>query len=225
VSAGLALLLGLSLLAAPEAPATVELPAARTSGGMALDEVLAKRRSIRQLDPKASLTKAQLSQLCWAAQGITDDKGHRTAPSARATYPLDLYVVVGRVEGVPAGLYRYVPQGHRLERRGGADVRDRLLAGGATQPWIKDSAVIFALVWNPKGTESMGPRAEPFGMVEVGLAGENLLLEVTSLGLGSTFVGGFDPAKTRQVLGLAEGAQVGAVLPVGKPAASKPASP
>lgn len=225
MSAGIALLLGLSLVAAPEAPAAVELPAARVASGMALDQALAKRRSVRQLSPEASLTQAQLAQLCWAAQGVVDAKGHRTAPSARATYPLELLVLVSRVDGVAPGLYRYLPEGHRLERRAAGDLRDRLVDEAIGQRWIKDAPAVFALVWEPARSESLGARAERLAMIEVGLAAENLLLEVTSLGLGATFVGGFDPDKTRQVLGLAEGAQPAAILPVGKPVSSKPASP
>ncbi|MCD4810892.1 MAG: nitroreductase family protein [Methanosarcinales archaeon] len=60
------------------------------------------------------LTLAEISQLLWAAQGITHPGGYRTAPSAGALYPLEVYVVAGNVEGLQAGIYKYRPQGHEM---------------------------------------------------------------------------------------------------------------
>jgi SagB-type dehydrogenase family enzyme len=59
-------------------------------------------------------TVAQVSQMLWAAQGVSDERGRRTAPSAGALYPLELFLVAGNVAGLPSGVYRYRPTGHDL---------------------------------------------------------------------------------------------------------------
>lgn len=212
-----ALLLALAASAAPAQPSRVELPKAPAAGGMPLDAALAARRSVRRFSEQP-LALAQLSQLCWAAQGVTDAKGRRTSPSARATYPLELFVLASRVEGLAPGLYRYLPEGHRLERLNATDLRDRLVDEAVRQRWIKDVPAVFLLAWQGQRPSRDPKRAERWALVEVGLAAENLLLEAVSLGLGSTFVGGFEPAKAREVLGLEAGLEPVALLPVGKPA-------
>ncbi|HSB55457.1 MAG TPA: hypothetical protein VLD58_13940, partial [Gemmatimonadales bacterium] len=55
----------------------------------------------------------EVSQLLWAAQGITDEHGYRTAPSAGALYPLEIYLLVGAVDGLETGTYKYLPSGHQ----------------------------------------------------------------------------------------------------------------
>ena len=70
---------------------TIQLPQPSKSGGMALTDALAHRRSTRTFTAKP-MTQAEISQLLWAAQGITDDQGRRTAPSAGAQYFLHVYL-------------------------------------------------------------------------------------------------------------------------------------
>jgi len=97
----------------------IPLPAPALAGAMSVEAAIQGRRSERGFVP-APLTMGQLSQLLWAAQGITDphpDLVHRflrAAPSAGAQYPLDLYVVAGLVEGLEAGVYHYRPQEHEV---------------------------------------------------------------------------------------------------------------
>ena len=100
-------------------PPTPPLPAPQLSGGMPLAEALATRRSIRQFAP-TPLTPPQLGQLCWAAQGITDAQGKRTAPSAGALYPVELFLVT------PTGVQHYKPQTHTLEPHLADDLRPDL---------------------------------------------------------------------------------------------------
>jgi SagB-type dehydrogenase family enzyme len=169
------------------------------------------------------LTLAELGQLCWAAQGITDDKGHRTAPSALATYPLEIYVVADAVTGLEPGVYRYQPAGHALVPHPGATTARPLNAAlvekAIGQAWIATAPAILVIT----GTaERMGERfverRRDFMCVEAGLAAQGFFLEATALGLGSTYVGGFDPEAARAFFGLPAGEDVLAVLPVGAPA-------
>jgi len=68
---------------------------------MSLAEAIARRRSVRRYGVE-SLSFSHLSKVLWAAQGITDAQGLRAAPSAGATYPLEVFVFIGRdsVEGL-----------------------------------------------------------------------------------------------------------------------------
>ncbi|MCD6155718.1 MAG: SagB/ThcOx family dehydrogenase, partial [Candidatus Atribacteria bacterium] len=92
------------------------LPQPRGNGKYSLEEVLIKRRSVRSF-AKQALALEEFSQLLFAAQGITDERrGFRAVPSAGALYPLEIYVVVGKIEGLLEGIYRYLPRGHELER-------------------------------------------------------------------------------------------------------------
>ena len=83
-------------------------------GEMSVEEAMQNRRSIRDYQDKP-ITLEQLSQLLWSAQGITSEWGGRTAPSAGATYPLEVYVLVRKVEALNQGVYRYIPQEHSLK--------------------------------------------------------------------------------------------------------------
>ena len=130
-----------------EAGDIIILPEPRDSGCISVEEALLERRSVRNYKDGA-LTLAEISQLLWAAQGVTHPGGYRTAPSAGALYPLEVYVVVGNVEDLPAGIYKYRLQGHELEKVAGGDVRAELCAAALDQECIEDGAavLVFAAV-------------------------------------------------------------------------------
>ncbi len=196
------------------APATVALPQARTDGSVSVEKALHERRSLRR--PAATpLTLQEVAQLCWAAQGVTDEKGHRTAPSAMAAYPLELYVIAGAVEGLDPGLYRYRPATHALELVRAGDQRAELEKKAIGQGWADQAPAIFLLSGASSKMTRMKERGGPYMWAEAGLAAQGFFLQATALGLGSTFVGGFDPPKARAALGLPASQEVLAVLPVG----------
>jgi SagB-type dehydrogenase family enzyme len=222
--------LALALLALPRAalpaegaaPATVSLPAPRTDGKVSIEAALKQRRSVRSFAP-TPLTLEEVGQLCWAAQGVTDEKGHRTAPSARASYPLGLYVAAGAVTGLAPGLYRYQPASHSLQLVAPGDKRADLDQKAVGQSWmpIAKAAAVFVLSGNAAKMSSGGDpaareRGAHFMWVEAGLAAQGFFLEATAMGLGSTYVGGFRPAETMAVLGLPSSEEVLAILPVGR---------
>ena len=73
------------------------------------------RRRLRRDFTDSPLVSDDISQLCWAAQGVTDPAyGLRAAPSTGALYPLELFLVVGNSD-LQAGVYGYVPREHALE--------------------------------------------------------------------------------------------------------------
>lgn len=194
---------------------SIKLPPPRLDGAMSLEKALHGRRSLRSplADP---LTLEQVGQLCWAAQGLTDDKGHRTASSAHATYPLELYVLAGSVNGLRPGMYRYEPASHSLQLAGAVDRRAELVDKGIGQVWIATAPAVFVITGRAEKMAKMKDRSTAFMNVEAGLATQGFFLQATSLGLGSTFVGGFKPVEARAALGLSEAEEILAVLPVGR---------
>lgn len=116
----------------------MKLPSPELIGTMSVEEAIFKRRSIRDYVDKP-LTLKQLSQLLWAAQGITDPRWRfRVAPSAGATYPLEVYVVVGKdgVAELGVGVYHYNPNDHTLGLVFTGDLRSELSTAALGQQWI-----------------------------------------------------------------------------------------
>jgi len=72
----------------------VELPEPKLKSDTSIEEALFNRRSVREYS-KEALSIEEVSQLLWAAQGITAEWGGRTAPSAGGLYPLEVYLAVG----------------------------------------------------------------------------------------------------------------------------------
>ncbi len=195
----------------------ISLPPAVLESTRSLERALARRRSVREL-AATRLSLAEAGQLLWAAQGITHPDGLRTAPSAGALYPLECYLMAGSVDGLEPGLYHYRPQGHGLEKVRDGD-RRRALAGAALdQRWVQEApavVVIGAIV--ARTTGKYGERGVRYVHIEVGHAGQNVLLQATALGLGAVVVGAFRDDAVREVLGLPADVQPLSLIPVGKP--------
>ncbi len=183
---------------------------------MSLEEALAHRRSVREFSADA-LTLPEISRLAWAAQGVTGAE-HRTAPSAGATYPLEIYLVVGNVEGLSAGVYHYRPEQHRLELVSGGDIRRALAEAAVGQAWLSHAPVVVIIAAVPERTAGRyGKRAERYVHMEAGHAAQNLLLEATALGLGATPVGAFGDAEVARLLRLQAHEAPLYLIPVGRP--------
>jgi SagB-type dehydrogenase family enzyme len=205
-----------------EAPMThsaesVALPAPRTDGAFAIERALSERRSVREFSASA-LSLAEISQVLWAAQGVTDASGGRTAPSAGALYPLEVYVVVGNVRELAAGVYRYEPRNHRLARHGPEDRRGALAKAAYRQGWTAEGAAILAVAAvETRTTRKYGERGVQYVHMEAGHAAQNVLLQATALGLGATVVSAFDDAQVAKVLGLRKGERPLYLVPLGRP--------
>jgi len=188
---------------------TIELPAPRTDGDLSLEEALAARRSIRDFTPE-ELTLEEISQLLWAAQGITASWGGRTAPSAGALYPLEVYVATSD------GLSRYLPEGHRAESISTADVREALAEAALGQAAVADAPAVFVITAVPARTEAKyGGRAERYVHMEAGHVAQNVLLQAVALGLGSVPTGAFADEEVARVLELPPGEVPLYLVPVG----------
>jgi SagB-type dehydrogenase family enzyme len=161
-----------------------------------LEDLLAARRSVRGFAAD-DLTDEQVGRLLWAAQGVTSDFGGRTAPSAGALYPLELFVVTS------AGVDHYLPEGHRTEQKAGVDLREELAAAALDQEALHSAPAVFVIAAEYARTETRyGDRAERYVHLEAGHAAQNLLLQAVDLGLGAVPIGAFDDAAVQEVLGL-----------------------
>ena len=195
---------------------TVDLPQPRLEGDVSLEEALQMRRSVREY-AGASLTLEEVSQLLWAAQGITSDWGGRTAPSAGALYPLEVYLVAGNVEDLEPGVFRYDPSAHRLLKAKGGDVRAELCEVSLGQEAVRNGAidVVIAAVYE-RTKVKYGDRAERYVHMEAGHAGQNICLQATSLDLGAVTIGAFSDDAVARVLGLPGEEAPLYVIPVGR---------
>lgn len=193
------------------------LPAPRLSGEVSVERALVRRRSRRDFAPEP-LPLSAVSQLLWAAQGITDPAGLRTAPSAGALYPLDIYLAVGAVSGVRPGLYRYDPHAHRLLLQSEGDPRARVAEAALDQRWLAEAPAILLLTAVYQRTaRKYGERATRYVHMEVGHAAQNVYLQAEALGLGTTLVGAFHDEALAHVFRLPEPTKPLALLPIGKP--------
>jgi SagB-type dehydrogenase family enzyme len=201
--------------------AEISLPPPSLKGRMSLEEAIARRRSIRDFTPEP-ISQSQLSQILWAAQGISDASGgYRTVPSAGATYPLEVFVVCGGngVDGISDGVYQYNVESHSLRRHFEGDVRGELALAALDQDFICVAPVdiIICAVYS-RTLSGYGGRGERYVHVEVGHAGQNIYLQATALGLATVAIGAFYDEQVREVLRLDRQYMPLYIMPVGKPA-------
>ncbi len=191
------------------------LPEADTSSGTSVEESLEARRSVRSYSDRP-LTLSEVAQLLWAAQGITSSRGFRTAPSAGALYPFTVYLVAGRVDSLEAGVYRYLPQEHSIERVAGGDRRPELREACLGQSCVGSAPVCLVLVAEPSVTTSVYVnRGMMYVHMEAGHISQNIYLQCHALGLGTVAVGALDPSAVGRILGLPEDSEAMYVMPVG----------
>lgn len=221
--AGAAWLWGAIAMDSPRIPAghggaarSMSLPPPRLDSGFALERALHERRSVRAFR-RAPLTQAEVAQLLWAGQGITGPGGLRTAPSAGALYPLELYLVAGSVEKLDPGIYRYEPQEHRLAPVAAGDTRADLAQAALGQDCVEQAAavLVFTAV-EGRTTRKYGKRGVRYIQIEVGHAAQNVFLQATALGLDTVVVGAFYDGMLRDRLGLPPGEAPLYLMPVGR---------
>ena len=191
----------------------VQLTEPNVTGAMSLEETLAKRRSVRRFTNQ-TLKWAQIGQLAWAGQGITDRaRGLRTAPSAGSIYPIELFFAT------PEGLYIYRPAEHSLEQLTDQDVRLALAGRDGTASSIAEAGCDIIVAGSVKKlAERFKDNARNYMLMEAGHIAQNIQLQAVSLGLGAVTVGGIDEQNVRKVCGLARILDPVYVICVGYPA-------
>lgn len=195
----------------------VSLPGIDTRQPLA--HLLAARRTVREF-VAAPIELGVLAALLWAAQGITRDDGLRTAPSAGALYPLELYAVTGeQVHDLPAGVYRYQPKEHALQVLIRGDQRTALAAAARGQEWLAEAAAVLVLTaFYRRTARKYRERAVQYVHLEAGHAAQNVCLMAVALGLGAATVGAFDDVRVQKLLVLTDEEQPLYLLAVGKAA-------
>lgn len=189
----------------------IAMPAPSLEGEMSLEEVVANRRSLREFTEQP-LSMEEISQLLWAAQGITDPRGLRASPSAGALYPLELYVAVAE------GAYHYLPQAHTLQVISEEDIRHHLWEAGLSQGALQQAPSIFVIAGVYQRTEAKyGERAERYVKLEAGHAAQNILLQAVAFGLGAVPIGAFYDDRVQAALALSPDHQPLYLIPVGHP--------
>lgn len=194
--------IGHTLAPSPDSQMQLALPPPQLQGPMSVEQALQQRRSRREF-AAAALSLQDVAQVLWAAQGVTDASGRRTAPSAGARAPLELYLVVGQVTGLRPAVYRYDARAHALLAFRGGDLRPALAAAAAGQNWMRDAPALLLITAVLSRTQARyGNRAERYVHLEAGHAAQNVYLQCTARGLATVFVGVFDEALLRRTLSL-----------------------
>ena len=189
----------------------VSLPAPRMTGELSVEEAIRRRRSIREFRPEI-LGPDEVSQLLWAAQGVTGEQGYRAAPSAGAFYPLETYVLT------EDGLDHYEVEAHALRRVADGDLRAAVRAVSFDQACITSAPAVFAFTAVYERTcREYGGRGRMYVHMDVGHAAQNLLLQAETLGLAGVPVAAFDPEELARILVLPEAEEPVYLVPVGRP--------
>jgi SagB-type dehydrogenase family enzyme len=137
----------------------------------------------------------ELSRLLYYTGGINAERwGHklRAAPSAGALYPIEVYPVVHRVAGLPAGLYHYGVHDHILSSLRTADLSGKIARFGLMQEFLGQAnlVLVFTAIFQRLRWKYQ-ERAYRYALLEAGHLGQNVYLAATSMGLGACAVGAF----------------------------------
>ncbi len=204
---------------------TIQLPEPLLTSEVSVEEALLNRRSIREFKTDA-LSLNEVSQILWAAYGINEPRsnpsflrgGLRTAPSAGALFPLDIYLVCGKVAGLPAGIYKYISANHSLELVSEGDVREDLGKAALEQDFIEVAPIslVYVAIFN-RTTQKYGERGrERYVCIDLGHSAQNVYLQAYALNLGTCAVGAFTDKMVSMVMLLTDREEPLYIMPVGK---------
>lgn len=190
------------------------LPDPKHKSNVSIEEAISSRRSKRNYKSE-HINIGQLSQILWAAQGITGQIGDyklRAAPSAGALYPIEIYVVL------PKGVYLYLPQGHKLKKIKSGDLRSELAKAALNQWWIRDTScdIVITAVYE-RTMAKYGQRGVRYAVIEAGAVTENVYLQVESLELGTVSVGAFNDRDVQKILNIPDNRRPLIIMPIGYP--------
>jgi SagB-type dehydrogenase family enzyme len=197
--------------------ALIRLPEPSRTGGVSLEETLARRRSVRAFTPDP-VSLESVAQLAWAAQGVTDDAtGYRTAPSAGGTLPIEVDLLLHGVPGLEDGVYRYHPAEHALRRRLVGDRRASVTEATMNQGFVGEAPVVVVVsAVAARIVPRFGALSDRLIDMEVGHVGQNVSLQAVALGLGTVVIVAFREADLAAALELGEGERPIYLMPVGR---------
>ncbi len=202
----------------------IALPEPSHTSETSIEEALLNRRSVRQFTDE-SLSVNEVSQLLWAAYGVTKRYapkklrgGMKTAPSAGALYPLELYLAAWNVQGLDPGIYIYEPDGHMLYPVKEGDFHEELGTACLDQDWVTNApaSIIWSAVYE-RTTSKYGSRGRArYVPMDLGHSAENVYLQVQSMGMGTVAIGAFDDLQLQILTGMTREEEPLYVMPLGK---------
>ena len=194
----------------------IQLPEPAQEGSVSVEYALLNRRSVRHYKNEP-LTLSEISQLLWAAQGITTGRGLRTAPSAGALFPLEVYVAVGNMAHLPAGIYKYNNRDHTIIQNVEEDKRNELSQAALNQRSVaRAPAVLLICAVYERVTRTYGQRGIPYTFMEIGHAAQNVCLQAVAMGMGTVVIGAFRDDEVKVIANLAKDELPVYIIPVGK---------
>ena len=194
----------------------IQLPEPDQEGSVSVEYALQNRRSVRHYKNKP-LTLSEISQLLWAAQGITTGRGLRTAPSAGALFPLEVYVVAGNITHLKPGIYKFNNRDRTIFRNVEEDKRSELSQAALNQRSIvRAPAVLLICAVYERVTRTYGQRGIPYTLMEIGHAAQNVCLQAVAMGMGTVVIGAFRDEEIKMITNLAKDEQPVYIIPVGK---------
>ena len=192
------------------------LPQPEKRSETSLEEAISIRRSVREYKDEP-LSLKEVSQILWSAQGITSSGGGRTAPSAGALYPLEVYLVARKVAGIEPGIYHYLPREHKLSKVLEGDISAELAQAALSQTFIKEAAANLVITaFFARTTGKYGERGVRYVHMEAGHAAQNVYLQAQSLKLGTVTIGAFSDEEVKKLLRLPEEETPLYIMPLGK---------
>ncbi|HEY3361051.1 MAG TPA: SagB/ThcOx family dehydrogenase [Methanosarcina sp.] len=196
-------------------PMKIKLSRLEASGRSRIEEIIAKRRSVRIYKDK-KLSESLISRFLWAAQGISSEDGLRTSPSAGALYPLEIHVVTGESTELEPGVYRYIPEDYILVQEISGDIREKLSKAALSQSMIRNAPVSFVIsaVYS-RITGKYGNRGLRYTHMEAGHSAQNISLLGVELGIGTCTIGAFEDEEVKNVLKLPPNEEPLYILPLG----------
>ncbi|MEW6622143.1 MAG: SagB/ThcOx family dehydrogenase [Bacillota bacterium] len=195
----------------------IKLPPSALESDYSLEKAIFERISRRSFSERP-LALEQVAQLLWAAQGTGVDGvtgASRTAPSAGATYPIEIYVVAGGVDGLEPGVYRYDYVDHSIVKVTPGDRREKLAAAALNQHFVVSAPASIVLAADyGRTTSRYGERGIRYVHMEVGHIAQNIYLQCGSLNLGAVAVGAFHDERVKLLLEIEEEPLM--IIPVGE---------
>ncbi|MCK5028014.1 MAG: SagB/ThcOx family dehydrogenase [Bacteroidales bacterium] len=204
----------------------IKLPEPKLKGSVSVEETMLNRRSVRDFKSDA-LSLEQVSQILWAAYGVTKEMnspstvrgGLKTAPSAGARYPLEIYVVVGNVNGLGKGIYRFLPEGHFLMKTYDQDIRKELAEAALDQEFIEQAPIslFYSAVYSRTTSKYRQRGRDRYVCMDLGHSAENVCLQVVAMGLATCPVGAFEDRMVRNVIMIPDKEEPLYIMPIGYP--------
>jgi len=152
----------------------IKLPAPNTEKkSTTVVEALKTRHSTREFATTA-LSNQELSDLCWAACGMSRDDNHRTAPTAMNRQEIRLFAFL------KSGVYEYNAKTNTLIKKADGDQRNLI---GQRQASINDAPVSLLMVIDYDIFGSTDEHAMYMTCIDAGIVSENINLYCQSVGL------------------------------------------